>query len=332
MNKNITFPTKINNTRNKGFTLVEIIVVIVIMAILAAILIPSLTRYIDMSREKSDLGQLGLLNRVTQAYRIDASSADPFLVETNNSDDLMGILVADRFLSEPLEAKLPGAKFEWSLQDRQWGYLKADNTVISHVFGGVGKSPSEYKQGPGSNWDTSEGGEGFYSSYGLLFIPNDKEYYTITSKATLSDGTNGGYGIVFETTLNSENQDTGYILQFDRGRRTILVREKDGGVDKGVDVLKIANNPNVSGTNVRHSELIPTFASDDWWTKTHEITLKISNSTSENKKGLSIFIDGYEITNPLNPFSINQKKQTGEKFTGIRAWGKGTTFEEITIK
>ena len=38
---------------NKGFTLVELIVVLVILAILAALLIPSLTGYIDRARKES---------------------------------------------------------------------------------------------------------------------------------------------------------------------------------------------------------------------------------------------------------------------------------------
>lgn len=38
--------------KNKGFTLVEIIVILVILAILAAVLIPSLTHYIDKAKEK----------------------------------------------------------------------------------------------------------------------------------------------------------------------------------------------------------------------------------------------------------------------------------------
>ena len=38
---------------NKGFTLVELIVVLVILAILAALLIPSLTGYIDRARQES---------------------------------------------------------------------------------------------------------------------------------------------------------------------------------------------------------------------------------------------------------------------------------------
>ncbi len=40
---------------NKGFTLVEIVIVIVIIAILAAMLVPALTQWIDKSKKKTFL-------------------------------------------------------------------------------------------------------------------------------------------------------------------------------------------------------------------------------------------------------------------------------------
>lgn len=44
-----------NLKKKKGFTLVEVIIVLVILAILAAILIPSLVGYIDKANEKASI-------------------------------------------------------------------------------------------------------------------------------------------------------------------------------------------------------------------------------------------------------------------------------------
>ena len=41
------------NNHKRGFTLVELIVVLVILAVLAALLVPSLTGYIDKARKKA---------------------------------------------------------------------------------------------------------------------------------------------------------------------------------------------------------------------------------------------------------------------------------------
>jgi prepilin-type N-terminal cleavage/methylation domain-containing protein len=45
---------KIRSNSKKGFTLVELIVVLVILAVMAAMLVPALTGYIDEARKKKD--------------------------------------------------------------------------------------------------------------------------------------------------------------------------------------------------------------------------------------------------------------------------------------
>lgn len=53
---------------NKGFTLVELIVVLVILAILAAILVPALLGYIDKARSSQYLEEAHSIYTAAQAY------------------------------------------------------------------------------------------------------------------------------------------------------------------------------------------------------------------------------------------------------------------------
>lgn len=56
----------------KGFTLVEVIVVLVILAILAAILVPTMTGYIDKANEKVVVSEA---RAVLMALQVEASDA-----------------------------------------------------------------------------------------------------------------------------------------------------------------------------------------------------------------------------------------------------------------
>ena len=54
-------------SKNKGFTLVELIVVLVILAILAAILVPTLLGYIDKARSEKDFATAQAIRVACQA-------------------------------------------------------------------------------------------------------------------------------------------------------------------------------------------------------------------------------------------------------------------------
>jgi len=67
LNKSIYFKGEKEIMKNKGFSLVELIIVIAIMAILAAAIAPALIRYIDKSRRSDDVAAAETLNTAMQA-------------------------------------------------------------------------------------------------------------------------------------------------------------------------------------------------------------------------------------------------------------------------
>lgn len=314
--------------KKNGFTLVEIIVVITIVSILAMVVIPAMTRYFDLSKEKSDIGQLGLLNRVTQVYRLENREQDPFSERDAESATLMNKLVSENFLSSPVIPLVSGASYQWSLPENQWIYLKEDGVYLSLLLKDV--NLLDYiKEG---SWTQST--TGVKSSYGLLFVSNPKNHYTFTSKATLgpgsfSSGTSGGYGILFETTLNENNKDTGYVLQIDRGYAAgeITIRPREAGVEKS-PILRLGNFTNPTGVQ-RYSPIIPASKTDPWWTEEHEVTIEVASSSVPGKKNLTVYIDGEMV---IESFSINSAPSDGEKFSGVRSFQAETTYQEFTIR
>lgn len=75
--------------KNKGFTLVELIVVLVILAILAAILVPALLGYIDRAKESQDMLKAKNMLQATQAVLTDYYAKDKELTygyDAANSD------------------------------------------------------------------------------------------------------------------------------------------------------------------------------------------------------------------------------------------------------
>ena len=61
---------------NKGFTLIEIVIVIVIIAILAAMLVPSLTQWIDKSKMKTFTSACGSIKTSAASYVAEQYATD----------------------------------------------------------------------------------------------------------------------------------------------------------------------------------------------------------------------------------------------------------------
>ncbi|MBD2260992.1 type IV pilin-like G/H family protein [Pseudanabaena sp. FACHB-2040] len=63
---------RLKSTDSSGFTLIEMLVVIVIMAILAAIAFPAFLGQVRRAQETEALTYMGSINRAQQAYRLDS--------------------------------------------------------------------------------------------------------------------------------------------------------------------------------------------------------------------------------------------------------------------
>lgn len=59
-------------TNNKGFSLVELIIVIAIMAVLIGVLAPQFIKYVERSRESTDLQNIEEMKTAVEAYTADA--------------------------------------------------------------------------------------------------------------------------------------------------------------------------------------------------------------------------------------------------------------------
>lgn len=82
---------------DKGFTLVEMIVVLVILAILAAILVPALLGYIDEAKEKKYVlhGKSAFTAAQSVASEMYANAADPTSLNGNDENSKKIAKIAD---------------------------------------------------------------------------------------------------------------------------------------------------------------------------------------------------------------------------------------------
>lgn len=61
---------------NKGFTLVELVIVVAILAILVGLLAPQYTKYVERSRKAADASNMDEMVRAVQIWAADADTAD----------------------------------------------------------------------------------------------------------------------------------------------------------------------------------------------------------------------------------------------------------------
>lgn len=118
---------------NKGFSLVELIVVIAIMAVLVGVLAPQLIKYVEKSREATDIQTCDNIATALKTYYADeevsasASATDTTVTVTLSKTELgtgADAAVKDAGLTK---AKIKGTK--WTSDTIKIKYNKADGTI-----------------------------------------------------------------------------------------------------------------------------------------------------------------------------------------------------------
>jgi type IV pilus assembly protein PilA len=80
---------------NNGFSLVELIIVIAIMAVLIGVLAPQYLKYVEKSRQSADLDNYQTIITAVQVYYADPSNALPSAGSYNLTVSDKGVVTAD---------------------------------------------------------------------------------------------------------------------------------------------------------------------------------------------------------------------------------------------
>jgi len=123
---------------NKGFSLVELIIVIAIMAILVGILAPQFIKYIEQSREAKDIQAIDSIRKAIEAYSSEHEQrgthvlvADGNTIEYTLDDggSLQEYGIEDQTIQSSSDKVVATYKFtnsKWTVVDNCTGYYDAN--------------------------------------------------------------------------------------------------------------------------------------------------------------------------------------------------------------
>lgn len=315
----------------KGVTIVELIIVIVIMGVISTFAVIGVTRYFTNSKILGDTNTVVVLNKVTADYAyLNGLQSSQVFANLTTDEERLNELIDDGFLEEYPEPNQDGASFIWSDSEMIW-VLEGGETIgftgssLSFDFSSQNISDlvddgvifiDETRWNDEGDYLENDPGEQ------RMFVPVGKTTYTVNVTAALTAGTNGGYGIYFDTILpgGNERADEGWILQFDRGyaRGSMIVRPRSNGRESGA----------VWSLQGRNTDLFPSIDQDaSWWTDTHSIKIVVSKNEGDSKTA-TFFIDGAEIGSYTYTFADPEETI----YSGFRTWAPPTTeFYSISV-
>jgi len=145
----------------KGFTLVELIIVIVILSILAATSIWGINGLIKKSKIAADQASLQILNKATILYgatQVNTLPGSDIFYGIDTDEERMNILKDNRYLSGIISPQQENALFQWEISEQIWKINI--NNIPTYTLEKFFNTTSVYNQDPTStirDYDKSGG-------------------------------------------------------------------------------------------------------------------------------------------------------------------------------
>ena len=120
-------------TNNKGFSLVELIVVIAIMAVLVVLVAPQYTKYVERGRKSTDVQTVASIITACDIYQADTGALTDDETITLKGGDVTAVTGANS-----IEKALQSAGItQYGLKSKEWAATGANITFKVDVTDGV---------------------------------------------------------------------------------------------------------------------------------------------------------------------------------------------------
>ena len=252
--------------RNKGLTLIELLIVIVVMGIVAGFSVLTVTEVIHASQEKADLNNLNTLNEATDNYIMfeDIDDSDAFAGINSDLDRITQLLVSG-YIDIRVTPQQDVATFGWNVDDQEWqlfidgnpyseessGYDFGNITIDDAINDGM----YVYQEG-NIDYDEEEGRLVFDPRKGKTLKSTSADEYSFTVKWSTENLNDARILFMFDY-YDESDLDTGDGFSILFRKNTNFVR-----------LHKVTNGTrftHVSTFNYASSGIIPNYTVDDSW-------------------------------------------------------------------
>lgn len=327
-----------NHANTKGVTLVELLAVIVIMGIIVSISVVTIGRLISRTTVKAYEATVSSLNQATQNYVLmDNVETDDAFEGLDTNSERISLLFSLGYISQLPQPMAPYS-FVWDIESQLW--ILSDEEVdvippsqINYNFEEDSLTTVIEEGGLIASGSFTDNGDSISTDLGVLFIDNNKDSYTILVREKLTISNYGGVGIFYETTLNENNEDTGFIVQFDRGSNggQVVIRPRINGQEKAIIYsFDIGFDNNGEGDFVvsggTKNRVNP------WWIQEHDLKVVVADNNDPvlNKK-ISFYVDDEYLFTYTFTSAITPETQVNNQ-TGIRVWTANTFFYSFKVE